>query len=74
MDPRVAVSQSILREQFSLAQKIVSLMAQTSNKRYARYNAQLAQLLDAVEDVDAAPTPAVFEAVRAIDLKLHGAH
>ncbi len=41
MDPRVPVSGAALREQFTLAQKIAGLMAQTANKRLARYNAQL---------------------------------
>jgi photosystem II stability/assembly factor-like uncharacterized protein len=71
MDPRIAISGTALHEQFTLAQKIVSLMARTSNKRFARYNAQLAQLLEFVEGADAAPTPAVSEAVRNIGDKVN---
>jgi photosystem II stability/assembly factor-like uncharacterized protein len=72
MDPRVPISQAGLRAQFELAQRIVALMAQTaSDKKLARYNFQLAQLLDATEGADAVPTPAVAAAVHAIELKLH---
>jgi hypothetical protein len=73
MDPRAGISQAALREQFSLAQTIVSLMARTDNKRLARVNFELAQLLDAVEGADAAPASSVIETVHAIEAKLHGA-
>jgi hypothetical protein len=72
MDPRVSISAAQLRTQYELAQQIVALMAQTaSNKKLARYNFQLAALLDATEGADAVPTPAVVEAVREIERKMH---
>jgi hypothetical protein len=75
MDPRVSATESELRAQYTLAQKIVMLMAKTaSNKRLVRYNAQLGALLDALESADAAPTPAVVRAVRTIELKLASIH
>jgi hypothetical protein len=71
MDPRVPISSAALHQQFSLAQEIVALMTRTaSNKRLARYNFQLAALLDATEGADAAPTPAVVQAVREIERQL----
>ncbi|HKU68882.1 MAG TPA: hypothetical protein VJP85_14000 [Candidatus Baltobacteraceae bacterium] len=75
MDPRVSITSTQLHLQFTLAQKIVSMMAKTaSNKRLARYNFQLTALLDAVEGADAPPTPAVFRAVRDMALTLQGLH
>ena len=74
MDPRVPVSGAALRVQFALAQHIAALMAQTANsKRLARYNFQLGALYSAVEDSDTAPTPAVVQAVRDIETKIHPA-
>ena len=72
MDPRVPITSAQLRSQFDLAQDIVRLMDRTaSDKKLARYNFQLAQLLDAVEGADAPPTPAVSRAVSDIASKLH---
>ncbi|HEY9179656.1 MAG TPA: hypothetical protein VIO32_02990 [Candidatus Baltobacteraceae bacterium] len=72
MDPRVHVTSAELRSQFTMAQTIVNLMAKTANKKYARYNFQLGALLDAVEGADARTvTPAIFDAVKNIDLQLH---
>jgi photosystem II stability/assembly factor-like uncharacterized protein len=75
MDPRVSMTSAQLHTQFTLAQKIVSLMAKTEpNKRLARYNFQLSALLDAVESADAPPTTATVRAVRNIELKLASLH
>ena len=75
MDPRVSMSAAQLRTQFTLAQKIALLMAQTaSNKRLARYNFQLSALFDAVEGADAPPTTAVVQAVRSIERTLQRLH
>jgi hypothetical protein len=75
MDPRISITTAQLRAQFTLAQKIVSLMAKTAtNKRLARYNFQLSALLDAVESADAPPAPSVIQAVHAIELKIPGLH
>jgi hypothetical protein len=75
MDPRVLMSAAQLRTQFTLAQKIASLMAMTaSDKRLARYNFQLSALFDAVEGADAPPTTAVIQAVRSIELTLQRLH
>jgi hypothetical protein len=74
MDPRVPMTAAQLREQFTLAQKITGLMAKTNSKKYARYNAQLGALLDAVEGADAVPTPAVARAVHDIAVKLQTLH
>ncbi|HET9097802.1 MAG TPA: hypothetical protein VFN37_14165, partial [Candidatus Baltobacteraceae bacterium] len=75
MDPRLHVSAGALRLQFTMAQHITALMAKTDNKKYARYNYQLAQLLDAVEGADGQTvTPAIFDAVRDIALKLQNVH
>jgi hypothetical protein len=71
MDPRIAVSTAVLHTQFATAQQIVALMAKTAgNKRLARYNFQLVQLLDAVESADAPPTSSVMQTVHAIAAKL----
>lgn len=75
MDPRVPVTTQALHEQYVLAQRIVTLMAQTaSNKKLARLNFQLAGLLDSVEGADAAPTPAVVKAVDGIAVQLQHRH
>jgi hypothetical protein len=48
-------------------------MAKTANKKYARYNFQLGALLDAVEGADGnTVTPSIFDAVKAIELKVGG--
>ncbi len=75
MDPRVHVSQAVLRAQFSLASRIVELMGRTyekakSNRRYAALNGRLAVMLDIVERADTAPTPAAVAAVSAIERQL----
>ncbi len=76
MDPRVNIGTAALREQYDLATRIVSLMNRTyaaakSDKRMARLNAQLGNLLDVVESADAAPGAPVIAAVDDIERQLN---
>jgi photosystem II stability/assembly factor-like uncharacterized protein len=73
MDPRVNVSLAALRAQFELATQIVNLMNSTQ-KSAPRVNDQLSGLLDAVEGADAAPTPQMYEALKAIERGMSGKH
>ncbi len=74
MDPRVAISQAGLREQFALASRIVELMNRTyaarSNPQMAAMNDQLSALLDVVEGADAVPTEQAAAAVDSIERAL----
>jgi hypothetical protein len=66
MDPRVAISQQSLDEQYRLSAQLASLM----NRSYARgdhsLNEEAAGLLDTVDGADAPPTRQATEAVRAL--------
>jgi photosystem II stability/assembly factor-like uncharacterized protein len=67
MDPRAHMTAARLRAQFAMAQRITALMAQTANRKFARYNFELGSLLDAVEGADAdTVTPALVQAVNAV--------
>jgi hypothetical protein len=60
MDPRVKTPPADIEAQHGLSMRLCAALARA---RQPRVRAQLTQLLDVVEDVDAAPTPAVRKAV-----------
>jgi len=56
MDPRIAMSQAQLREQYELAHQIAALMDRTYARKRMALNLRLATLLDVIDGVDAPPT------------------
>ncbi|HMF28471.1 MAG TPA: hypothetical protein VKE42_06845, partial [Candidatus Cybelea sp.] len=67
MDPRVAISQQSLQEQYRLSAQLASMM----NRSYARgdhkRNGEAASLLDTIDGADAQPTRQAVEAVRSLE-------
>jgi photosystem II stability/assembly factor-like uncharacterized protein len=72
MDPRVRVLPAALAQQLALARRVTAVMERSNSlgQRGQRLNGQAAQLLDLINDVDAAPTTQVVQAVGSLERAL----
>jgi photosystem II stability/assembly factor-like uncharacterized protein len=67
MDPRVAISQRALQEQYTLARRLTALMDRSYALGLRAINEEAAFLLDTVDGADAPPTRQAVEAVQALE-------